>query len=652
MNSVSNETSQLGRFLKKHGLKNYEALGDRAAADPEWFWRAVMEFHNLHFFRPFDRLLDQSNGPQWAQWCVGGTTNVAYNCLDQTIEAGRSAHLAIEWEGEDGETRALDYSELRSLTRRAAAGLTELGYGQGDVVGLFMPMVPETVVAFLAILSVGAIALPMFSGFGPQAVAERLSDAGAKGVFCADFSLRRGKAIPMLSVIHEAARDVPTLRDVIVVERRPGDGAALRECEGRRQTTWTNLVDTCSVPAPVELPAETVAMIVYTSGTTGKPKGTVHTHCGFMTKVALDFGLVLDLQRSDRLLWMSDMGWLTGPILAVALPLIGATLVLVEGTPDYPEPGRLWRLVQDRRITFLGVAPTMVRAFMQQDPQTVSRYDLGSLRVTAATGEPWTPEAWNWFRTQVGHDVPLLNYSGGTEIGGGIVAGTVLHPNLPPGAFAGPIPGMGALVIDDEGHPVGAGQVGELAMAMPSIGLTRGFWQDRERYLESYWTRVPGFWVHGDFASIDAQGHWYIWGRSDDTIKVSGKRTGPAEIEAALLATGKVAEAAAVGLPDEIKGAAVVCVCVLCRGIEPSQSLIDELREAVVGSLGSSFRPKAIEFVQDLPKTRTQKIMRRLVRSELLQHPRGDLSGLVNPESLDGLQALARVQRVTSPGSS
>lgn len=645
MTAVTHPTSQLGRFLQHHGLASYEALCERASADADWFWRAVMQFHELHFFHPFERLVDLSEGPEWAKWCVGGTTNLAYNCLDRTIAAGRGAHAAIEWEGEDGESRVLDYAQLRSLTRRAAAGLMGLGYGRGDVVGLFMPMVPETVAAYLAIVSIGAIALPMFSGFGPQAVAQRLSDAGAKGVVCADHTLRRGKSIPMLGVIHEAAGEVPTLRDVIVVERKPGERAQPPSPAALRQVTWSHLVETSVEAAPVELSAESTAMIVYTSGTTGRPKGTVHTHCGFMTKVALDFGLVLDLQASDRLLWMSDMGWLTGPILAVAVPLLGATLVLAEGAPDYPEPGRLWRLVQDRRVSFLGVAPTMVRAFMQQEPQTVSNYDLGSLRVTAATGEPWTPEAWTWFRHEAGHDrVPLLNYSGGTEIGGGIIAGTVLHPDLPPGAFAGPIPGMGAVVVDEAGRPVGPGQVGELAMKVPSIGLTRGFWGDRERYLESYWTQIPGLWVHGDFASIDAQGHWYIWGRSDDTIKVAGKRTGPAEIEAALLATGKVAEAAAVGLPDEIKGAAVVCICVPARGVSPSGELVEELRAAVVAALGSSFRPKAIEFVQDLPKTRTLKIMRRLVRSELLRQPRGDLSGLVNPESLEGLQALARTQ--------
>ena len=380
-------------------------------------------------------------------------------------------------------------------------------------------------------------------------------------------------------------------------------------------------------------------MIVYTSGTTGKPKGTVHSHCGFMTKVALDFGLILDHQSSDRLLWMSDMSWLTGPILAVAVPLMGATLVLAEGVPDYPELGRLWKLVQDYRITFLGVAPTMIRAFMQQPPEVVARYDLSSLRVTAATGEPWTPEAWTWFRREVGRDrVPLLNYSGGTEIGGGIVAGTVLHDDLEPCAFAGPIPGMGAIVVDESGNRVGAGQVGELALSMPSIGLTRGFWNDPQRYIESYWSKIPGLWVHGDFASIDTRGRWYIHGRSDDTIKIAGKRTGPAEIEAALLATGKVAEAAAVGVPDALKGSAVVCVCVPSRHAAADADLADELRSAVVEALGSSFRPKSVLFVADIPKTRTMKIMRRLVRSVLMHEPEGDLSGLVNPDSLEALR--------------
>lgn len=630
---VAHGESRLAQFMRRHGFATYDELCRRADADPEWFWPAIMDFHRLHFFQSFDRVLDVSRGPQWAQWCLGGTTNLAYNCLERTLAAGRAHHPAIVWEGETGERRTLDYAELASLSARAAAGLLRLGCGAGDVVGLYMPMVPETIAAFLAITRIGAIALPLFSGFGAHAVAERLADAQAKVLISADRTLRRGKPIEMQEVVVEALPAIPSLQHVIVVERDPQREPARLAAPF---DTWRNLVAGAEEATAVELPAETTAMIVYTSGTTGKPKGTVHTHCGFMTKVALDFGTILDLRPDDRLLWMSDMGWLTGPIIATAVPLIGATVVLAEGVPDYPEPGRLWRLAQDHRVTFLGVAPTMVRAFMQQPADVIDRYDLSSLRVSAATGEPWTPDAWQWFRTRVGKGrVPLLNYSGGTEIGGGIIAGNMLQPDITPCAFAGPIPGMGAIVVDEAGKRVAAGEVGELALSVPSIGLTRGFWHDPERYLEAYWRRIPGLWVHGDFASIDAAGAWFIHGRSDDTIKVAGKRTGPAEVEAALLATGQIIEAAVVGVPDPIKGSAVVCVCVPVKGAITDTRLVQTLTTAVVEALGASFRPKRVLFVDDLPKTRTMKIMRRLVRAIVLGEPRGDLSGLVNPESLE-----------------
>jgi acetyl-CoA synthetase len=633
------EPSQLARFMDLHGLADYAQLVNRADKEPDWFWPAVMQFHQLHFFHPFDRLLDVSRGPAWPQWCIGGTTNISYNCLDRNLMFGRGEHAAILWEGENGEHRSMSYQQLASLVGRVASGLVALGCARGDVVGLYMPSVPETIAAYLAIARIGAIALPMFSGFGAQALTERLVDAGAKVVITADYSYRKGKRVPMLDVIREAMPAIASLRHVVVVER--GSDSCVRSADGR-QLSWRELIADQSEMAAVELPAETPVMLVYTSGTTGKPKGTVHTHCGFMTKVALDFGLVLDLKPTDRLLWMSDMGWLTGPILAVAVPLIGATMVLAEGVPDFPQPGRLWQLVQDYRVSFLGVAPTMVRGFMQQAPEVVAQYDFSSLRITAATGEPWTPDAWNWFRTHVGKErVPLLNYCGGTEIGGGIVAGTVLHKNLKPCAFGGPIPGMGAVVVDEAGKPVSAGQVGELALTVPSIGLTRGFWRDPQRYLDCYWSTLPDMWVHGDFASIDEDGMWFIHGRSDDTIKISGKRTGPAEVEAALLATGRIAEAVAIGLPDALKGSAVVCVCVAARNVTPDETLIAELKKSVAVALGSSFRPKQILFVADLPKTRNGKMMRRLVRSVLQGEALGDLSGLLNPESLDELRQRA-----------
>lgn len=637
--ALPTEPSQLARFMALHGIADYAQLVNKADKKPDWFWLAVMEFHRLHFFHPFDRLLDVSRGPAWPQWCIGGTTNISYNCLDRNLISGRGEHAAILWDGENGERRSMSYQQLASLVGRAASGLVALGCKRGDVVGLYMPSVPETIAAYLAIARIGAIALPMFSGFGAQALTERLDDAGAKVVITADYSYRKGKRILMLEVIKEAMPAIASLRHVVVVER--GSDSCPRSVDGS-QLSWRELISDQPEMAAVELPAETPVMLVYTSGTTGKPKGTVHTHCGFMTKVALDFGLILDLKPTDRLLWMSDMGWLTGPILAVAVPLIRATMVLAEGVPDFPQPGRLWQLVQDYRISFLGVAPTMVRGFMQQAPEVVTQYDFSSLRITAATGEPWTPDAWNWFRTHVGKNrVPLLNYCGGTEIGGGIVAGTVLHKDLKPCAFGGPIPGMGAVVVDEAGEPVSAGQVGELALTVPSIGLTRGFWRDPQRYFECYWSTVPDMWVHGDFASINEDGMWYIHGRSDDTIKISGKRTGPAEVEAALLATGKIAEAVAIGLPDALKGSAVVCVCVAARNVTPDETLIAELKKSVAASLGSSFRPKQILFVADLPKTRNGKLMRRLVRSVLQGQELGDLSGLLNPETLDDLRQRA-----------
>ena len=631
MNTEENPSS-LSRFLALHGLVDYDQLAERAAREPQWFWAAVMQFFSLHFFKPYDRLLDLSKGPEWAEWCVGGTTNIAYNCLDRTIANGFGSKTAILWEGEDGAKRAMTYAELRDTVRKAAGGLNARGINRGDVVGLFMPSVPETIAAFLAIVSIGAIALPMFSGFGAQAVADRLKDAGAIAVITADRTYRRGNAVEMAEVIASVRESVPSLRLVVVVPRDS-------QKPDPRWLNWHDMLTEGVSTAPAELPAETPMMLVYTSGTSGKSKGTVHTHCGFMTKVALDFGLILDLQPSDRLLWMSDLGWLTGPILAVASPMIGVTMLLAEGVPDYPEAGRLWHLTQDYAITFLGVAPTMVRAFMQQPAGTVESYDLSMLRITASTGEPWTPEAWNWFLDKVcRHRAPILNYSGGTEIGGGILAGTVLHRNLKPCAFAGPIPGMGAVVVDAAGRPVPRGEVGELALTVPSIGLTRGLWHDRERYLESYWSAIPGMWVHGDFASVDEDGNWFIHGRSDDTIKIAGKRTGPAEIEAFLYQTAKVAEAAAIGIPDPVKGSAVVCVCVLARGVEETPEVLEELRRVVANGLGSSFRPKTIAFVDDLPKTRNMKIMRRVVRSIWVGDKVGDLSGLVNPEAVDQLR--------------
>ncbi|WP_200808370.1 AMP-binding protein [Tistlia consotensis] len=639
--------ANLTAFLAHCGVADEAALEALARAEPERFWQAVIDFAGLRFERPWERLLDLSRGAPWARWCVGATTNVVLSCLDRWRGTATEAKTAIDWEGEDGSRRLISYGELDAAAGRVAAGLAGLGLEPGDVVGLYLPNLPEAVVAFLAVARLGGIVLPLFSGFGAEAVADRLGDAGAVAVITADSAPRRGRPVPMKSVVDAAAARLPGLRHLVVL--RHGAGAV--DWVPGRDLWWSELE---ALAAGRTLPTRAVEadaplMLVYTSGTTGRAKGTVHSHCGFAAKIALDLGIYLDFKASDRILWMSDLGWLVGPILIVGTTLLGGTLVLAEGAPDYPEPDRIWRLVEQRKVSFLGMAPTLARALMRHDPAELARHDLSSLRLFASTGEPWTPDAWNWVFQSVGRGrVPLLNYAGGTEVGG-ILASTLRRP-LKPCSFAGPIAGCGADIVDAEGRSLPPGEVGELVMRQPSIGLTRGLWREPERYLESYWRTIPGLWVHGDFASRDAEGFWFIHGRSDDTIKIAGKRTGPAEVEALLLAGGRLAEAAVVGLPDPVKGSALVCVCVPLPAAPEPEALAAELEAAVVAGLGSSFRPRRVLLVEELPKTRNMKVMRRVVRAVLQGDDPGNLDALVNPEAVARLQQLVegREDRWTS----
>ena len=623
--------------MRSLGVASYDELLARADSQPGWFFEGLLKHLDLRFYRPYARAIDDSAGAPWTKWCVGGTTNLVLNAVDRWRGSPTYDKLALVWEGEDGARREYSYRDLDREICRCAGALRALGIARGDVIAIYLPNLPEAMIALLAGAKVGGVVMPLFSGFGADAMVSRLELAQAKVLITVDGSSRRGKLVDAKAIADEAASQAPSLKHLLVV-RRAGNPVSWTE---GRDHWWQELCASQPDTAPTEeMDADAPFLLVFTSGTTGKPKGVVHGHTAFIAKIVLDLSLCMDFRADDRLLWMSDMGWVVGPLIVLATPIVGATLVLVEGAPNFPDPDRMWRVAAEHRVSYLGIAPTTARTFVAQGSEPWRTHDLAALRIMVSSGEPWTPDAWRWLFERVGRRrVPLLNFSGGTEMMG-ILACCVLRP-LKPCSFNTPVPGTGADIFDESGQPVAAGTVGELVMRRPVFGLTQGLWNDNERYLQTYWSTWKDVWHHGDFASRDADGHWYIHGRSDDTLKIAGKRTGPAEIEALLMATGTLAEAAAIGVPDRIKGSALVLVCTLKPGVDASEALRLELSRAVVHGLGVAFRPKEVRFVSDLPKTRNLKIMRRVIRAAYLGEDAGDLSSLVNPEAVAELRALA-----------
>jgi acetyl-CoA synthetase len=630
--AATSAATNLVAFMRSLGVASYEQLLERADREPEWFFAGLLKHIDYRFYQPYEQILDDSRGAPWRRWCIGGTTNVVLNALDRWRGTPTWDKPALVWEGEDGAKAEYTYGDLDAAVCRTAGALRSLGLGRGDVIALYMPNVPEAMIALLATTKVGAIAMPLFSGFGAEAMLARLQLGRAKALVTVDGTLRRGKPVDAKVIVDEALAQAPHVESVIVL-RRAGNPVAMKP---GRDHWWHEIVPRQPDSAPTEqMASDAPFLLVFTSGTTGRPKGVVHGHAGFPAKLVMDLSLLMDFKASDRMLWMSDMGWVVGPLIVYTTPLIGATLVLVEGAPNSPDPDRMWRLVAEHGVTYLGVAPTTIRTFMAQGSEPWKRFDLSKLRVMLSSGEPWTPQAWSWLFENVGRKrVPLLNFTGGTEMMG-ILACCLLRP-LKPCGFNTPVPGTGADVFDESGRSAAPNAVGELVMRKHVMGLTQGLWNEDERYIQNYWSTWKDVWHHGDFASRDEDGHWYIWGRSDDTLKIAGKRTGPSEIEALLMATGKLAEAAAIGVPDPIKGSTLVLVCVQKPGVEVSA---DELSYTVVHGLGTPFKPKAVLFVPDLPKTRNLKIMRRVIRAAYLGENPGDLSSLVNPESIDEIRA-------------
>lgn len=621
-------------FARAHGIDSYDELVRRSIAEPEWFWGAVVEHLGTEFTTPFSRVLDDSDGIEWTRWFTGGELNLSSNCVDRHVASGVDA---IRWEGENGDTRSLSYEQLRDEVSRAAGGLRALGMAVGDRCGLMMPMVPEAIIAFYAIARIGGVVVPIFSGFAAPAVRARLRDSGARFIVTAATAVRRGRTLRLLDTVTEALADPTDVRVAVVV----GDHASERRAPADDRCEWISWQE---LPAgeveAAALDSEHPLMICYTSGTTGRPKGAVHVHGGFLVKTAQEVYFQADLKPGDALFWLSDMGWIMAPWAFVGTHANGRTLVMYDGAPDVPDPGRLWALAERHHITFLGVSPTLVRALRTHGTEPVRRHDLSSLRLFGSAGEPWNPEPYRWLFEDVGERRrPIINLSGGTEVASSFLSADISIP-LPPCSLGRPALGMAVAVYDAAGRPAPPGEVGELVCTRPWPSMTRGIWGDRERYLETYWRRWPNVWVHGDWASVGPDGSWFLYGRSDDTLNVAGKRVGAAEYEAVLADHPDVVEACVVGVPHSLKGETAYCFVVpRSKQVRPDR-LGDELHRRVEERMGKAFRVGDIQLVHSLPRTRSGKILRRAVRAALLGESPGDLSSLEDPESLEEIKRL------------
>jgi len=611
--------SRMAAALKRWGFSSMEDFHRASVDRPEWFWPAAAEDLGIPLRGPVQKVCDESAGREFPRWFTGATLNIVDSCVDRhAADPQQAGRTAVTYEGDNGSRRSLTFTELKTEVDRFAAGLQALGVGKGDRVALFMPSVPEAAVVILGSAKIGAVVVPSFSGYGSESLATRLQASEAKVLVTADGTTRRGKPVPMKQIAEGAVALSPSVKHLVVV---PNSGEPISMVAGRDHW-WRDVAAPLAgaAPAPEALDPNHPLFIIYTSGTTGLPKGIVHSHIGYLLKSAIDFGYAFDLQPGDVLGWIADMGWMLGPLMVVGGLHCGSAVVMIEGLPDYPEPDRLWRIVERNRVTVQGIAPTAARGLRSRDVDGKG-VDLSSLRAFASTGEAWDEPSWHWLFEQVGTKrLPILNYSGGTETGGGILSCYTMLPQTP-ASFCGPLPGMDVDVLDADARATT--EIGELVMLNTWPGMAHSFWKDDARYLDTYWSRWPDIWVHGDLCSIDADGYWHVHGRSDDTLKIGGRRVGPAEIESALVTQLGVAEAAVIGVPDEMKGQAVVAFVVA----KPGATVAPEtLIAGVTGLIGKAMAPSKVHVVTGLPKTRNGKIMRRAIRARHLGQPLGDLS--------------------------
>jgi acetyl-CoA synthetase len=629
------EQANVRRLQESYGVSTIDELRAAATADIARFWETVVGDLSIPFSRPYEQVMDDSAGIEWTKWFTGGEINMTAVCVDRWADDPATAgRPAVVCQREDGNLERLSYAELRAEIDALAHALLELGIGRGDYVGVFMPMTPRAVVASYAVAKIGAVYLPIFSGFAASAVASRLNDAGAKLLITADGGARRGKDAPIKPVADETFDLVPSLQQLIVVREQGNE----IEIDPVRDLEYEQLVEPHRGKplAAAATGSEDQVMIGYTSGTTGAPKGAVHVHGGFTVKMISEVAYQMDLKAGERFMWVTDMGWIMGPVNMLGAHGLGATMVMIEGAPDWPAPDRLWKLVESEKVNVLGISPTLIRALQAAGDEHAEGHDLSELRVFGSTGEPWNETPYRWLMNVADGRVPIINISGGTEVGACFLSPFVTEP-IKVCSLGGPSLAMDIDVLDPEGNPV-RGEVGELVCKQPWPSMTRGVLGDSERFMNSYWRTYPGIWRHGDWAMIDEQGDWFLFGRSDEAINVAGKRLGAAEVESVLVADPRVVEAAAVGVPHELKGETVWCFAVASADAAGDAELPGQLAEAVAEELGRPFKPSRVVIVPALPKTRSAKILRRAVRAAALGEDPGDLSSAENPEALDGIR--------------
>ncbi|MCC7551316.1 MAG: acetate--CoA ligase [Methanobacterium sp.] len=624
------ENSNIQKWMERYGIQNYDELINRALEDREWFWDEFAR--ELEWFQPYQDVLKWD--PPHAKWFSRGKFNITHNALDRHVKTWRKNKVAYIWEGELGEVKKLTYHDLYRKVNQMANALRSLGVKKGDRVSIYLPMILELPIAMLACAKIGAVHSVVFSGFWAKAFQERANDAQVKIAITVDGFYRRGKVIPLKENVDRVLDEIPSLEKLIVVKH----AKCSVEMKDGRDLWWDEIIQTQERECPTEImDSEDPLFILYTSGTTGKPKGVVHVHGGYAVGTYTTLKLVFDLKDEDIWWCAADIGWVTGHSYIVYAPLIlGATSVMYEGAPDYPEPDRLWQMIEDYGVTVFYTAPTTIRMFMKYGEKWPQKHDLTSLRLLGSVGEPINPEAWVWYHKHIGNrQCPIMDTWWQTETGMQLITPLPITP-LKPGSTVKPFPTVEADVVDDNGESIREGG-GHLVIKTPWPAMFRTLYKDPERYVDAYWSKFPGLYLSGDVARIDQDGYFWIQGREDDVLKVAGHRISTAEVESAIVSYDAVAEAAVVGKPDPVKGEEICSYVILKEGFKPSPRLKHLLRQHVREEIGPVASPAYIGFVGDLPKTRSGKIMRRVIKAKVKGDDVGDITTLANPEAVDEL---------------